>query len=49
MTTIQDLIDIFNQVEDKSQTVGIFCGGRYHEIGEVTSDEEGYYLEPEGK
>lgn len=47
MTTIQDLIDILSQVEDKTQSIGIYCGGRYSEIGEVTSDEEGVYLEPE--
>ncbi len=47
MKTIQNLIDELSQVEDKSQTVGIFCGGRYHEIGEITSDDEGVYLEPE--
>ena len=49
MTTIQDLLDILNSVEDKTQSIGIFCGGRYSEIGEVTSDGEGYYLEAEEK
>lgn len=49
MTTIQQLIDILHQAEDKSQTVVIYCEGKYQEIGEVTSDCEGVYLEPEEK
>lgn len=52
MTTIQQLIDILLAVEDKSKTVGIYCKGfenHYYEIGEVTEDCEGVYLEPEWK
>jgi hypothetical protein len=47
MINIAELIELLSQVEDKSQTVGIFCGGRYIEIGEVTMDDEGVYLEGE--
>lgn len=49
MTTIQQLIDALSQVEDKSQEIGIWCGGRYHAIANVTQDEEGVYIEPEEK
>lgn len=45
--TIAQLIQELSQVEDQEQTVGIFCGGRYSDIGEITQDEEGVYLEPE--
>jgi hypothetical protein len=49
MKTVQQIIDELLMVEDKSQSCGIFCGGRYSDIGEVTSDDEGVYLEPEEK
>jgi hypothetical protein len=49
MTTIQQLIDELIQVEDKSQEIGIWCGGRFLSIAGVGQDEECVYLEPEEK
>lgn len=49
MKTVQQALDELSQVEDKAQTLGIFCGGRYHEIGDITQDDEGVYVEPEEK
>lgn len=47
MKTIAQLIDELSQVEDKSQEIGIWCGGRFLPIGSVEQDEECAYLEPE--
>jgi len=47
ISTIQNLIDALSQVEDKSQEIGIWCGGRFLPIGNIGQDEECVYLEPE--
>ena len=46
MTTIQ-LLELLSQVEDKSQEIGIWCGGRFLPISGMGQDEECVYLEPE--
>lgn len=49
MKTIAQLIDELSQVEDKSQEIEIWCGGRCHSIKGVSQDDEGVYIEPEEK